>query len=120
MTDNSEFLRERKQKAPPSDIAAEVDRTEKLKFDDSILVHQDYKKSFFPRENALKNSGRVVFPDHEELNDRLLKNRIFKSLSDLRDVNTFSQDSPLIFPEVKLYLFVKKIYESKIIKNKIQ
>ncbi|XP_071643215.1 uncharacterized protein [Temnothorax longispinosus] len=103
--DNSEFLRERKRKAPPPGIAGdEADRTGtgKLKFDIPVLTaHQDYGKSFFPRENTLENSGRVVFPIHEESDDRPLKNRILKSLSDLRDsdVNTFSQDSALVFPQ---------------------
>lgn len=127
MTDNSEFLRERKRKAPPPGIAgAEADRTGtgKLKFDVLVLTaRQDYGKSFFPRENTLENSGRVVFPDHEESSDRPLKNRILKSLSDLRDanVNTFSQDSPLVFPQVKLYFFaIKKFSENKITEDRIQ
>lgn len=126
MTDNSEFLRERKRKAPPPGIAgAEADRTGtgKLKFDVLVLTaRQDYGKSFFPRENTLENSGRVVFPDHEESSDRPLKNRILKSLSDLdADVNTFSQDFPLVFPQVKLYFFaIKKINEYKIMKDRIQ
>lgn len=112
-TDNSEFLGERKRKAPPPGIAgAEADRTGtgKLRFDIPVLnARQDYGKSFFPRENTSENSGRVVFPDHEESSD-FLKNRVPKSLSDLRDsdVNTFSQDSPLVFPQVKLCLFRNK------------
>lgn len=114
-TDNSEFLGESKRKAPPPGIAgAEADRTGtgKLKFDISVLTaSQEYGKSFFPRENILKNSGRVIFPDHEESGDRPLKNRIPKSLLDLQDsdVNTFSQDFRLVFPQVKLYLFGIKI-----------
>lgn len=65
----------------------------------------------------------MVFPDHEESNNRLLKNRIPKSVSDLEesDVNTFLQESPLIFPEVKLNLLViEKINKNKIIKDKIK
>ncbi|XP_028049429.2 uncharacterized protein LOC105830232 isoform X2 [Monomorium pharaonis] len=105
LRDNSEFHGERKRKAPPPGIAGvQADRTGtgKLKFDSPILTaRQDYGKSFFPRENTLENSGRVVFPDQEESSDRLLKNRISKSLSDLKesDVNTFSQESSLIFPQ---------------------
>jgi len=106
-TDSSKFLGERKQKAPPPGIVgAETDRTGtgKLKFDiPALTACQDYERSFFPTENTLENSGRVIFPDHEELNDRPLKNKIPKFLLDLRDsdVNTFSQNSPLVFPQVK-------------------
>ncbi|XP_039302420.1 uncharacterized protein LOC105193168 [Solenopsis invicta] len=107
-SDNSKFLGERKRKISPLGIAeAEADRagTDKLNFDsftDSLLTaRQGYRKIFFPKENSLQNSGRMVFPDHEESNNRLLKNRIPKSVSDLEesDVNTFLQESPLIFPE---------------------
>jgi len=114
-TDSSKILGERKRKAPPPGIVgAETDRTGtgKLKFDIPVLsARQDYERSFFPTENTLENSGRVIFSDHEELSDRPLKNKIPKSLSDLRDfnVNTFSQNSPLVFPQVKLYLFRKSI-----------
>ncbi|KAL6265322.1 hypothetical protein P5V15_002115 [Pogonomyrmex californicus] len=103
--DNPEFLGERQWKAPPPGIAgAEADRTGtgKLKFDNPILTtRQDYEKKFFPRENTLESSGRVVFLDYEESSGRPLKNRISKSLSDLRDpdVTTFSRDSPLVFPQ---------------------
>ncbi|XP_011876301.1 PREDICTED: uncharacterized protein LOC105566703 [Vollenhovia emeryi] len=121
--DNSEFLRERRWKAPPPGIAgAEADRTGtgKLKFD-ILTARQDYGKSFFPRENTSENSGRVVFPDHEEPSDRPLKNRILKSLSDLRDpdVNTFSQDSSLVFPQesedqdVRVSRFIPESSESE-------
>ncbi|XP_025075587.1 uncharacterized protein LOC105432973 isoform X2 [Pogonomyrmex barbatus] len=103
--DNPEFLGERQWKAPPPGIAgAETDRTGtgKLKFDNPVLTtRQDYEKKFFPRENTLESSGRVVFLDYEESSGRPLKNRISKSLSDLRDpdVTTFSRDSPLVFPQ---------------------
>lgn len=129
MTDNSELRGERRWNAPPPNIAgAKADHTGtgKLKFDIStLLTNQDHEKSFFPRENTLKNSGRVVFPNYEESSGHPLKSRISKSLSDLQDsdVNIFSRDSPLIFPQVKLYLFImsiiRKINESKIIKDKI-
>jgi len=114
-TDSSKFLGERKRKDPPPGIVeAETDRTGtgKLKFDIPILTaRQVYERSFFPTENTLENSGQMVFPDHEELSDRPLKNKIPKSLSGLRDsdVNTFSQNSPLVFPQVKSYLFRKSI-----------
>ncbi|KYN15368.1 PREDICTED: uncharacterized protein LOC108764979 [Trachymyrmex cornetzi] len=103
-TDNSELREERRWNAPPPNIArAEADRTGtgKLKFDFPVLTNQNRGKSFFPRENTLENSGRVVFPDYEGSSGRPLKNRISKSLSDLRDfdVNTFSRDSPLVFPQ---------------------
>ncbi|KYQ46485.1 hypothetical protein ALC60_14582 [Trachymyrmex zeteki] len=105
LQDNSELRGERRWNAPPPNIAgAKADHTGtgKLKFDIStLLTNQDHEKSFFPRENTLKNSGRVVFPNYEESSGHPLKSRISKSLSDLQDsdVNIFSRDSPLIFPQ---------------------
>jgi len=128
LTDNSELREERRWNAPSLNIAgAEADRTGtgKLKYDFPVLTNQDRGKSFFPRENTLENSGRVVFPDYEESSGRPLKSRISKSLSDLRDfhVNTFSRDSPLVFPQViKLDRFImstsRKINESETMKDK--
>jgi len=127
LTDNSELSEERRRNAPLLNIAGEADRTgtDKLKFDFPVLTNQNRGKSFFPRENTLENSGRVVFPDYEDSSGHSLKNRISKSLSDLRDfdVNTFSRDSSLVFPQViKLYFFImstiRKINESKTIKDK--
>ncbi|EGI57280.1 hypothetical protein G5I_14750 [Acromyrmex echinatior] len=122
LQDNSELREERRRNAPPPNIAGtEADHTgtDKLKFDFSVLTNQNRGKSFFPRENTLENSGRMIFPDYEESNGRPLKSRISKSLSDLRDfdVNTFPRDSPLVFPQVIKCLFImstiRKINESK-------
>ncbi|XP_018050349.1 PREDICTED: uncharacterized protein LOC108688559 [Atta colombica] len=103
LQDNSELSEEKRRNAPLPNIAGEADRTgtDKLKFDFPVLTNQNRGKSFFPRENTLENSGRVVFPDYEDSSGRLLKNRISKSLSDLRDfdVNTFSRDPLLVFPQ---------------------
>jgi len=91
LTDNSELSEERRRNAPLPNIAGEADRTgtDKLKFDFPVLTNQNRGKSFFPRENTLENSGRVVFPDYEDSSGHSLKNRISKSLSDLlRDLET--------------------------------
>ncbi|KYM96427.1 hypothetical protein ALC62_12933 [Cyphomyrmex costatus] len=102
LQDNSEFSGERRWNTPPlSTVGADRTGTGKLKFDIPVSTNQNRGKSFFPGENMLENSGRVVFPDYEDSSDRPLKSRISKSLSDIRDsdVNTFSRDTPLIFPQ---------------------
>ncbi|XP_072755836.1 uncharacterized protein [Anoplolepis gracilipes] len=115
---------ERKQKAlPPGIAAAEADRTGKLNFGITILT-ENYKKNFFPSDNTLESSRRVIFSNREEPveneNDRPSENTFPEFLPNLRssDANLFLQNPIPFFPQeseeqgVRVLRFTSELLDS--------
>ncbi|XP_032673618.1 uncharacterized protein LOC116845252 [Odontomachus brunneus] len=103
---NSKFLRGKKRKAlSPGYASAAADRigTGKLKFDVPVLSAQrDYGESFFQKEYISGSSGRVVFPAHEEPNDRSSGNRNPKSSPGHESIDASESSRispPFFFPQ---------------------